>query len=311
MPSRILRDGILTSERVNSLNWEAEVFYRRLMSVVDDFGRFTAHPALLRAALYPLKLDAVRDANMERLLASVEQARLVRVYEVAGKRYLELLDFRQQVRARASKYPPPPDAEHVHSTCTADAEHVPHTGAASAPVFGDEDEDEDEDVNEGGDGENPRGRARKRRRAASPPPVSVSPEALIEAGFTPELAAEFIAEKARRKAPLTKRAWDDHCREAQKAGWTAVQAAEKVLAKAWKGFEAAYVAGDRRPNGNVNGCASEPAWRTEQRERWVAYLGPAASPQARAAVAAAAAASTPIRDTIDLEAPDAPATKLG
>ena len=36
MPNRILREGILTSERVNALSWEAEVFYRRLMSAVDE-----------------------------------------------------------------------------------------------------------------------------------------------------------------------------------------------------------------------------------------------------------------------------------
>lgn len=142
MPNRILREGILTSERVNSLTWEAEVFYRRLMSVVDDFGRFTAHPSLLRAALFPLKLDTVRDANMERLLALVEQARLVRVYEVAGKRYLELLDFKQQVRAKESKFPSPEPP--MRSTCLADAAQVPSTGTASAPVFGDEDGDVEE-----------------------------------------------------------------------------------------------------------------------------------------------------------------------
>jgi hypothetical protein len=163
MPSRILREGILTSERVNSLGWEAEVFYRRLMSVVDDYGRFSAHPKLLRAALYPLKLDAVRDANMERLLAFVEQARLVRVYEVTGKRYLEMLDFRQTVRAKESKYPAPGEADaplsglggipggthpgdacaasatHVHSTCTTHAPPMRSTCEASAPVFGDGD----------------------------------------------------------------------------------------------------------------------------------------------------------------------------
>lgn len=110
MPSRILREGILTSERVNLLGWEAEVFYRRLMSVVDDYGRFHAHPALLRAALYPLKLESVGEAAMERLLADVEQAGLVRMYEMGGKRYLEMQDFRQQVRAKESKYPRPPDA---------------------------------------------------------------------------------------------------------------------------------------------------------------------------------------------------------
>ncbi len=41
MPNRIIREGILTSEAVNSLSWEAEVFFRRLLSVVDDFGRLT------------------------------------------------------------------------------------------------------------------------------------------------------------------------------------------------------------------------------------------------------------------------------
>lgn len=145
MPNRILREGILTSERVNALNWEAEVFYRRLMSVVDDFGRFSAHPSLLRAALYPLKLDTVRDANMERLLAIVEQASLVRVYEVAGKRYLEMLDFRQQVRAKESKYPhPPTDETQMRSTCTADAQQMQANahldGGGGGDVFGDEDD---------------------------------------------------------------------------------------------------------------------------------------------------------------------------
>jgi hypothetical protein len=59
MPNRVLREGILTSERVNALDWPAEVFYRRLMSVVDDFGRYWAKPELLRAGLYPLHHDKV------------------------------------------------------------------------------------------------------------------------------------------------------------------------------------------------------------------------------------------------------------
>lgn len=142
MPNRILREGILTSERVNALSWEAEVFYRRLMSVVDDYGRYTAHPSLLRAALYPLKLETVRDANLERLLACVVQARLVRVYEVDGKRYLEMLDFRQQVRAKDSKFPAP--AERAADAGSSAAQQVRSTCTADAPVFGDGGGDEDD-----------------------------------------------------------------------------------------------------------------------------------------------------------------------
>ena len=43
MPNRILRDTILRSERVARLSPTAELFYRRLMSVADDYGRYYAN----------------------------------------------------------------------------------------------------------------------------------------------------------------------------------------------------------------------------------------------------------------------------
>jgi hypothetical protein len=60
VPNRILRDNILTSEAVASLDWAAEVFYRRLHSIVDDYGRHEAGQQLLRAKCYPLQTDSVR-----------------------------------------------------------------------------------------------------------------------------------------------------------------------------------------------------------------------------------------------------------
>lgn len=106
MPNRILREGILTSERVEKLNWAEEVFYRRLMSVVDDYGRFHARPALILAACYPLLFRKVSDSDVEKWLTVCVEAALVRVYPaVDGKRYLEVLDFKQQVRAAKSKFP--------------------------------------------------------------------------------------------------------------------------------------------------------------------------------------------------------------
>lgn len=84
---------------------------------------------------------------------------------------------------------------------------------------------------------------RKRAVKAKKPMASVND--LMAFGFTPEVAAEFIAYKAEVKAPLTQRAWQDHLAEARKASMTPVQAAEKVMARSWKGFEAKYVANDR------------------------------------------------------------------
>lgn len=106
VPNRILREAILSSERVAALGWAEEVFYRRLMSVVDDFGRFYANPTLIRAACYPLQINKVSDSDIGKWLACAQKAALVRVYPAKdGKSYLELLDFRQQVRAKESRFP--------------------------------------------------------------------------------------------------------------------------------------------------------------------------------------------------------------
>lgn len=110
MPTRILRDGILTSERVAALGWAEEVFYRRLMSVADDHGRYYALPALLRAACYPLHLDKVSDADIGKWLTACVNAALVSVYPASdGKRYLQILDFGQRIQSK-SKFPEPTES---------------------------------------------------------------------------------------------------------------------------------------------------------------------------------------------------------
>lgn len=122
MPSRILREGILSSDRVNSLSSAAEVFYRRLMSVVDDYGRFDGRPSMLRVSCYPLRVDAVREADLSRWIAECVKAGLLVLYAVDGKPYLEMQDFRQQARAK-SKFPSPAEGQ-VLSICDADAEQL-------------------------------------------------------------------------------------------------------------------------------------------------------------------------------------------
>jgi hypothetical protein len=110
MPTRIIRDGILTSEPVDQLSWAEEVFYRRLQSVVDDYGRFYAHPSLILAACYPLKLKKVSDSDVEKWLAACVTAALVRVYLAKdGKRYLEIQKFGQRIQQVKSKFLGPED----------------------------------------------------------------------------------------------------------------------------------------------------------------------------------------------------------
>lgn len=142
MPNRILREGILTSERVALLAWPEEVFYRRLMSLVDDFGRYYAKESLLRAHLYPLQLDKVSDSDIGKWLTACVNAALVRVYPAKdGKRYLELADFRQQVRAKESKFPA--FDPQMRDACESSAQQLLLKCVAPAHL----------DVSEGGDGD--------------------------------------------------------------------------------------------------------------------------------------------------------------
>lgn len=108
MPNRILREGIIESERINSLSPEAELFYRRLMSKADDYGRFHGHPALILAACYPLQLDLISQSNVSEWLAECahDDRELVIVYEVSGKTYLQISNFGQRTRTD-SKFPAP------------------------------------------------------------------------------------------------------------------------------------------------------------------------------------------------------------
>lgn len=107
MPNRYIREDAIESEALNSVSWQAEVFYRRLLNRVDDFGRFTANPSLLRASLFPLQLSRVSDRNTEELIAECESAGLLFRYEAEGKRLLVINKW-EKGRATTSKYPPPP-----------------------------------------------------------------------------------------------------------------------------------------------------------------------------------------------------------
>lgn len=108
MPNRYLRESYKESEAVNSVSWPAEVLWTRLIVTVDDWGRCEANPKLLRAKLFPLKLDSVRESDMSRLLAECEKAGLIRLYQSDNKEYLQMNKW-ERGRAEKSRYPNPPD----------------------------------------------------------------------------------------------------------------------------------------------------------------------------------------------------------
>lgn len=131
MPNRIIREGILTSERIDMLDASAEVFYRRLMSKVDDHGLYDARMSVLRSSLYPLRVDRVREADISRWIAACEKAGLIALYQHDGKPYLRMLDTRWQARSEP-KYPLPTEANGI---CRQAPENSCAQLKTTAPVF--------------------------------------------------------------------------------------------------------------------------------------------------------------------------------
>lgn len=106
MPTRLIRDGILDSDRVNSLSEREELFYRKLHSVADDYGLFDARAPILKSKMYALR-PSVRETDMTHLLAACEKAGLIAQYSDNGKPYGVILDFGQQRKTKKPKYPMP------------------------------------------------------------------------------------------------------------------------------------------------------------------------------------------------------------
>lgn len=103
----MLRDWT-NSDKINGLSLQAERFFVRLIMKVDDYGCFYADERLLRANLFPLLLDTIREADIPRWTAECRKAGLIVLYECNGKKYLQINDFRQRLDKAKSKFPQPP-----------------------------------------------------------------------------------------------------------------------------------------------------------------------------------------------------------
>ena len=110
MPNRIIKESIVTSDNLNELTPEEEVFFYRLMVVCDDYGRMDARPQIVLAKCFPLKTHIIKIEKIVKWMDALRCHNLLKIYEVDGKQYLYMTtwDKHQQKRAKKSKYPEPP-----------------------------------------------------------------------------------------------------------------------------------------------------------------------------------------------------------
>lgn len=102
----MLRDWT-NSDKMKEVSIHVERFFVRLIMVADDHGCFYADPSRLRAHLFPLLLNEIREADIARWITESEKAGLIVLYENDGRKYLQIVDFNQRLRQKKLKYPLP------------------------------------------------------------------------------------------------------------------------------------------------------------------------------------------------------------
>jgi len=113
MPNRILRASLRQSRRWNSCSFFDQSFYIRLLTLVDDYGRYEAHPQLLANECFPYGDDKglpVSCESIDRSLAVIREAGLAVIYENQGNHYIKLLRWKERVRT-TSRFPEPSDSQ--------------------------------------------------------------------------------------------------------------------------------------------------------------------------------------------------------
>lgn len=105
MPSRIIREGITTSEPLAFVSFEAETLFYRLLVTADDFGLFDGRPVIVRARCMPLR--DVTAGQVKEWLRELSEHSLILAYEVGGTPFLLIPKFKQRTRNAAPKYPLP------------------------------------------------------------------------------------------------------------------------------------------------------------------------------------------------------------
>lgn len=108
MPNRFLKESIRTSKSINALNDFQFRVWAYLITYVDDFGRGSAEPDILKGFVFPRR-KSVTEASIKSALDDLEHMGLIRLYDVDGDSYLYFPNWasHQNVRATSSKFPEP------------------------------------------------------------------------------------------------------------------------------------------------------------------------------------------------------------
>ena len=158
MPNRIIKDTLRTSKNVNLLTDFQFRVWVYLITYVDDYGRGSADPELLKGLVFTRR-RGVTEQQISKALADLANAGMITLYEVDGESYLYFpnWDKHQRMQTKKSKFPAPDNA--TRCSTVNHGESPPESNPNPNPNPNPESESEDS----------------TERQAASAPPVCLLP----------------------------------------------------------------------------------------------------------------------------------------
>lgn len=125
MPNRIIKETIRTSKSVNKMTDFQFRLWTYLITYVDDFGRGSADPEILKGFLFSKR--PVSDKTIMKGLTDLANMGSLILYEVDGDAYLCFPNWEnhQTVRNKKSKFPAPPANSAIESNCMQVQANVP------------------------------------------------------------------------------------------------------------------------------------------------------------------------------------------
>ena len=117
MPNRIIKESIRTSRNVNNLTDFQFRLWICLITYVDDFGRGSADPDLLKGFVFPRR-KSVSESQIQKALLDLANIGMIVLYDVDGESYFYFPNWssHQRTQTKKSKYPAPDENSEIHST---------------------------------------------------------------------------------------------------------------------------------------------------------------------------------------------------
>ena len=224
--ARNIKPGFFTNDALAEASPLARILFAGLWCFADREGRLHDRPKKIKAEILPYD-----DCNADDLLESLAVLGFILRYEVAGIRYIQVLNFDKHqnphVKEQASEIPAPD----LHQTSTGQEqgknEESPEVaGLIPSSLIPDS------------------GLPSKTTRA----PRFDAQAHLSELGIPADLASDWIEHRKARKAKVTKTAIDGIAGEALKAGLTLDAVLRECCARGWIGFKADWM---QRDGGNA------------------------------------------------------------